>query len=181
MVETAYAELLADGTAQAEVGRGTRVRDETPTPAPNAPAGPAGVPAWLPGIPPLPVDGPGTRPGLDFRVGVTGTATLDLRAWRQAWSDAAREPVSGDYADPAGEHRLRAALAAFVGRQRGLGAQPEDVLVTGGTLHALNLIVRSVLPPGSRVLMENPGYRAARQVLLDAGHEVLPSRWTATA
>ncbi|WP_189067124.1 MocR-like pyridoxine biosynthesis transcription factor PdxR [Deinococcus radiotolerans] len=174
VVETAYAELLADGTAQAQVGRGTRVRDETPTPAPEVPVGGAGVPAWLPDAPPLPVDGPGVRPGLDFRVGVTGTATLDRRAWRQAWADAAREDVSGDYADPAGEPRLRVALAAFVGRQRGLGAQAEDVLVTGGTLHALNLIVRALLPPGSGVLMENPGYRAARQVLLDAGHEVIP-------
>ncbi|MFT2720156.1 PLP-dependent aminotransferase family protein, partial [Deinococcus sp. A31D244] len=100
--------------------------------------------------------------------------TLDRRAWRQAWADAAREDVSGDYGDPAGTPALRAALAAFAGRQRGLGAQAEDVLVTGGTLHALNLIVRALLPPGSRVLMENPGYRAARQVLLDAGHEVIP-------
>ena len=162
VVETAYAELLADGTAQAQVGRGTRVRDETPTPAPETPAGTTTGPAWLPDAAPLPVDGPGARPGLDFRVGVTGTATLDRRAWRQAWADAAREDVSGDYADPAGEPGLRAALAAFAGRQRGLGAQAEDVLVTGGTLHALNLIVRALLPPGSRVLLENAGYRAAR-------------------
>lgn len=174
VVEAAYAELLADGTAQAQVGRGTRVRDETPAPVPDSPATATTVPAWLLETPPLPVDRAGVRPGIDFRVGVTGTATLDRRAWRQAWADAAREDVSGDYGDPAGTPALRAALAAFVGRQRGLGAQPEDVLVTGGTLHALNLTVRSLLPPGSRVLMENPGYRAARQVLLDAGHEVIP-------
>ncbi|PTA69538.1 MocR-like pyridoxine biosynthesis transcription factor PdxR [Deinococcus arcticus] len=173
VVEDAYAELLADGTLQAEVGRGTRVRPATPAlPAPVAPAAP--VPAWLPPAGPLPVDAAAPPEGLNFRLGVTGTRTLDTRVWRQAWAAAARTPVGGDYGDPAGEGDLRAALAAFVGRQRGLAATKHDVLVTSGTLHALNLIVRALLPPGSAVLLENPGYRAARQVLLDAGHTLLP-------
>ncbi|WP_221088493.1 MocR-like pyridoxine biosynthesis transcription factor PdxR [Deinococcus aquaedulcis] len=173
VAEDAYAELLADGTVQAEVGRGTRVRPATPAlPAPVAPAAP--VPAWLPPTGPLPVDADPPAGGLHFRLGVTGTRTLDTRAWRQAWAAAARAPVGGDYGDPAGERDLRAALAAFVGRQRGLAAGEQEVLVTSGTLHALNLIVRALLPPGSAVLMENPGYRAARQVFLDAGHTLIP-------
>ncbi|UBV43704.1 PLP-dependent aminotransferase family protein [Deinococcus taeanensis] len=171
VVEAAYAELVADGTLQAQVGRGTHVPD---TAAPGDPAPAGDRPAWLPTPGPLPVDGLQVAAGLNFRVGVTGTAVLDTRAWRQAWADAARQPVPGDYGDPAGEEPLRAALAAFVGRQRGLPVTAQDVLVTNGTLHALNLIVRALLPPGSRVLLENPGYRAARQVLLDAGHEVIP-------
>lgn len=79
----------------------------------------------------------------------------------------------GDDGDPAGEPDLRAALATFVGRVRGLRAAPGQVVVTAGSLSALGLITR-LLPPGSRVLVENPGYRAARQVLLDAGLDVVP-------
>ncbi|MBZ9749536.1 PLP-dependent aminotransferase family protein [Deinococcus sp. HMF7604] len=174
VVEAAYAELLADGTLQAEVGRGTRVRLATPAPSTPAPVAAWTGPAWLPAPGALPVDGPARGVGTDFRLGVSGTHTLDIRAWRQAWAEAARAPVPGDYGDPAGEESLRAALAAFMGRQRGLAAQEGDLLITAGTLHALNLIVRALLPPGSAVLMENPGYRAARQVLLDAGHIPVP-------
>ncbi|WP_243398134.1 PLP-dependent aminotransferase family protein [Deinococcus koreensis] len=171
VVADAYATLIADGTLEAAVGRGTRV---PPGAARDAPPETDAAPGWLPPVPPLPIDGPVPATGLHFQAGVTGTATLDARAWRQAWAAAARAPVGGDYADPAGESELRAALAAFVGRQRGLGAGAAQVVVTAGTLHALNLIVRALLPPASAVLVENPGYRAARQVLLDAGHTAVP-------
>ncbi|MFD1731013.1 hypothetical protein ACFSC4_07895 [Deinococcus malanensis] len=68
---------------------------------------------------PAPVDGPPGQPGVHFQVGVATTATLDQRVWRKAWADAARQPVSGDYADPQGEADLRAALCAWTGRSRG--------------------------------------------------------------
>ena len=171
VVADAYAALVADGTLEATVGRGTLV----PAGAAQAPGTSAQRgPAWLPTYRPPPVDGPLPEGGIVFRTGVPATQVLDVRAWRQAWAAAARAPVSGDYGDPAGDPELRAALSAFVARQRGLAALPEHVVVTAGSLHALNVIMRAVLPPGSAVLFEEPGYRAARQVLIDAGHYVIP-------
>ncbi|GGK23130.1 GntR family transcriptional regulator [Deinococcus malanensis] len=170
VVADAYAALVADGTLAATVGSGTRV----PGGAARPQAALQRAPAWFTPPAPAPVDGPPGQPGVHFQVGVATTATLDQRVWRKAWADAARQPVSGDYADPQGEADLRAALCAWTGRSRGLSTTAEHVLVTAGTLQALNLIVRALLPPGSAVLMENPGYRAARQVMLDAGHHVQP-------
>ncbi|MFC4426083.1 PLP-dependent aminotransferase family protein [Deinococcus navajonensis] len=170
VVANAYAALVADGTLAASVGQGTGV----PAGAAQIPPARSGAPRWFQPPGPAPVDGPPGRAGLHFQVGVSTAATLDQRAWRQAWAHAARQPVTGQYADPQGEPELRAALAAWIGRSRGLAATAADVLVTAGTLQALNLVVSALLPPGSTVLLENPGYRAARQVLLDAGHTVLP-------
>ncbi|THF88977.1 PLP-dependent aminotransferase family protein [Deinococcus sp. KSM4-11] len=171
VVADAYATLVADGTLEASVGRGTLVPDG----AAQAPQGQViRPPPWVTSFLAPPVDGPLPSDGVVFQSGVTTTRMLDLRAWRQAWAVAARLPVGGQYGDPAGERDLRVALAAFVARQRGLAVTPDAVVVTAGTLHALNLIVRALLPPGSAVVFEEPGYRAARQVLLDAGHTVIP-------
>ncbi|GMA17470.1 PLP-dependent aminotransferase family protein [Deinococcus metallilatus] len=171
VVTAAFETLLLDGTLEARPGSGTRVAPGVAEG--NTRDGTGDLPHWLPLPTPAPLDGPITAPGLHFRAGVAGTRVLDLRAWRAAWAAAARNVPDGDYGDPAGEPELRAALAAFVGRARGLRAEAGRVVVTAGSLSALGLIAR-LLPPGSRVLAENPGYRAARQVLQDAGLEVLP-------
>lgn len=175
VVTLALEELIADGTLETRVGRGTWVAPGAVT---RAPARESSVPAWLTLPGPAPLDPPATTPGIHFRPGVAGTRVLDGKAWRAAWAEAARAvpgegTAGGDYGDPAGESDLRAALAAFVGRVRGLRTGAGRVIVTPGSLGALGLIAR-LLPPGSRVLIENPGYRAARQVLLDAGHTTVP-------
>ena len=170
VVTEAYAELVAEGTLSAAVGSGTRVSAMQPCAKAPTQSGPA----WFVAPPPPPVDDAVMDSGIHFKTGVTTSATLDERAWRQAWAYAAAQGIRGDYSDAAGESILRGALAAFVGRSRGLPASADDVLVTAGTLQALNLIVRGILPPASAVLFENPGYRAARQVFVDAGHTVHP-------
>lgn len=172
VVADAYAELVADGTLEAAVGRGTRVSAGAAQAA-QPRTGEGGAPGWFVAPQAAPVDGPPRPGGVHFRVGVATTATLDTRAWRQAWAAAARADVAGDYGDPAGEPELRAALAAFVARSRGLSAEAGRVLVTAGSLQALNLILK-LLPPQSRVLFEATGYRAARQAILDAGHSLIP-------
>ncbi|CAM3192030.1 GntR family transcriptional regulator [Deinococcus saxicola] len=169
VVSDAYAELVADGTLEATTGQGTRIS----LGAAQARDVGGGAPGWFAPPQAALVDGPMRPGGVHFRAGVATTATLDLRAWRQAWAAAARADVAGDYGDPAGEPELRAALAAFVARSRGLGASAERMLVTAGSLQALNLILR-LLPPASPVLFEATGYRAARQAILDAGHTLIP-------
>ena len=174
VVADAYAELVADGTLEAAVGRGTRVSaGAAQAQTARVKSGGGGAPGWFVAPQAAPVDGAAQPGGIHFRAGVATTATLDTRAWRQAWAAAARADVPGDYGDPAGEPELRAALAAFVARSRGLSAAPERVLVTAGSLQALNLILR-LLPPASAVLFEATGYRAARQAILDAGHSLIP-------
>lgn len=49
--------------------------------------------------------------------------------------------------------------------QRGLPTGPEQILITNGAQHAFALILRTLISPGDRVLMEQPGYPNAFQAV----------------
>jgi GntR family transcriptional regulator/MocR family aminotransferase len=171
VVTLALAELAAEGVLDAVPGVGMRVATGAARPVAPPPA--ATLPAWFIMPPPAPVDAGQPQGGISFKPGVAASHLLDVRAWRAAWQAATRTAPGGDYGPAAGSWPLRVALAAFLARSRGLNADPARLMVTAGSLSALGLIA-GLLPRGSRVLFENPGYRAARQVLLDAGHTVIP-------
>jgi aspartate aminotransferase len=61
------------------------------------------------------------------------------------------------YAPSLGDPRLREAIAASLAA-RGIEVPPEQVLVTDGAMHALDLVFRSVLGNGDEVLMPAPGF-----------------------
>ncbi|MBE1492325.1 MocR-like transcription factor YczR [Plantactinospora soyae] len=58
---------------------------------------------------------------------------------------------------PTGIVELRAAVARSY-TDRGLTTSPEQIMVTNGVQHALDLVLRLVLPPGAGVLVESPTY-----------------------
>ncbi|HYN96830.1 MAG TPA: PLP-dependent aminotransferase family protein [Pilimelia sp.] len=58
---------------------------------------------------------------------------------------------------PTGIVELRAAVAAGYAR-RGLPTSPEQIMITNGTQHALDLVLRLAVPAGSGVLVESPTY-----------------------
>jgi GntR family transcriptional regulator/MocR family aminotransferase len=100
----------------------------------------------------------------------TGTPWIDPRhraAWRRAWRDvSSAEPPAG-YDDPAGLLDLRTELADHLARTRGLVCDPDEVLVTTGTIGGLTQVL-GALPPGP-VAHEDPGYRAAAEAIRAAG------------
>lgn len=61
----------------------------------------------------------------------------------RAWAAATRAALGGlserdlGYPDPAGHPRLRAALADWLARTRGVSAEPDQLHVTGGVSHAM--------------------------------------------
>jgi GntR family transcriptional regulator/MocR family aminotransferase len=69
---------------------------------------------------------------------------------------------------------LRVELAAYLGRSRGLACGPEDILITAGATHALDLIARATLGVGDYVGFEEPGYPSARQIVLARHGRILP-------
>ena len=78
----------------------------------------------------------------------------DLSAFpRAAWLAAARRAVSGapsdafGYSDPRGRPKLRAALAAYLARVRGVRAAADQIVICSGFTDALSLLCR-VLPRG---------------------------------
>jgi DNA-binding transcriptional MocR family regulator len=75
--------------------------------------------------------------------------------------------------DPLGLPPLREAIAARFCR-RGLPTRPEQILVTNGALHALDLTIRAMLPRGRRALVELPSYPVALDALRAAGARLAP-------
>jgi len=61
------------------------------------------------------------------------------------------------YTPSYGEAPLRQAVATALGGE-GIAAGTDQVLVTNGAMHALDLVFRAVLRPGDEVLMPAPGF-----------------------
>lgn len=116
---------------------------------------------------------------------IVGGAGLDLRisalsappVLEEVFGAAAREfPRWLDHHgyDPLGLPPLRRAIAARF-EQRGLPTRPEQILVTNGALHALDLALRATAPRGRRALVELPSYPAALDALRSAGARLTPA------
>ncbi|MEZ0075655.1 PLP-dependent aminotransferase family protein [Planotetraspora sp. GP83] len=117
-----------------------------------------------------PLFGPGV---VDLRPGRPWVFGYDAAAWRRAWRSAGELPPS-DWPDPYGHPELRELLAGHLRRARAVPAGAPNVMVTRGTGHGLDLIAATLIRPGDRVGVEEPGYRKARNVLAARGAEIVP-------
>jgi aspartate aminotransferase len=72
--------------------------------------------------------------------------------------DAVRRALDATYYAPSmGEPALRRAIANRLS-QEGTAVTPDQVLVTNGAMHALDLVFRTLLTVGDEVLMARPGF-----------------------
>jgi DNA-binding transcriptional MocR family regulator len=62
--------------------------------------------------------------------------------------------------------------------ERGLPTEPDEVLVTTGALHAINLVLTTYVQPGDRVLVEQPTYHGALTSITTAGARPVPVAMT---
>lgn len=88
-----------------------------------------------------------------------------LTATQKALEDLPRYMGSTGY-HPSGIPEFRAAVAEKF-TSRGLMTSPEQIMVTNGVLHALDLVVRLLVPVGASVLVESPTYPNALAALRD--------------
>ncbi len=75
------------------------------------------------------------------------------------------------YGERYGEPTLRRAIAERA-RTHGMAVSPEQVLITNGSQQAIDLVLRLLAPPGSRVALEVPTYSAVLPLM--AGHGLEP-------
>ncbi|HYZ53129.1 MAG TPA: PLP-dependent aminotransferase family protein [Streptosporangiaceae bacterium] len=174
VVTTAYAQLFAEGWLEGRHGSGTYVADVAPgLPAPAAPP-------LATAQPPAPAAPQGLSEQangdlVDLRPGIPWAAGIEPAMWRRAWRHAGKcQPSS--WPDPHGLPELRAELARYLRRSRGLNVTPAHVLVTRGVSSGLVLLAAALVRPGDRVGVEEPGYPSAREVLRRAGAQVVPCR-----
>jgi GntR family transcriptional regulator/MocR family aminotransferase len=162
-----YERLLSEGYLVAHHGSGTRVSEELPAFSRSLRAQAASTPRWLhrPPLPSLEVEHT-PKGAIAFSTGITTIPAASLARWQSSWRQCAREPLPTAYGSPAGEHEFRAVLAAYLGRARGIACTADDIVITGGTMRAMDLLLQAALLPGDRVGVEEPGYPLARQLLL---------------
>jgi GntR family transcriptional regulator/MocR family aminotransferase len=74
----------------------------------------------------------------------------------------------------AGYLPLRQAIATYLQAARGVGCEPEQVLIVNGSQQGLYLAAHVLLEPGAQVWVEEPGYLGARAALGSTGATLVP-------
>jgi GntR family transcriptional regulator/MocR family aminotransferase len=120
---------------------------------------------------------PGPTPALahDFIGGKTDKSLFPFDIWRRCINQAVRAQSRspGIYRDAAGEQELRLAIARYLGFNRAVVCNWDEVIVTQGAQHALDLIARVTLRPGDVAVLEDPGYPPALACFAAAGAKVV--------
>jgi DNA-binding transcriptional MocR family regulator len=176
-VVAAYDQLLAQGLVEARAQRGFFVRAPLGDAGAGAlrstsmPRSPAPISATTlirgmfqpPGAQPMP--GLGTLPAEWLDPGLLASAL------RKVSTQLGRSALQ--YGEPAGEGRLRRALAARLA-EHGIAAGAEQIVTTVGATHALDVVTRTLLKPGDSVLVDEPGWSVEYARLAALGMRVLP-------
>jgi len=164
-VAAAYDALVAEGYAEGRTGSGTYALGV----APAVVVRPSGASRLA--RPTLSVPAPQAPTELDLRLGLPDPSLFPSAAWRHVLADAVDEAVrtAPGYGDPAGDPGLRASIARHVSVSRGVRVTPDEVIVTGGAQGAFDLLARTLVAPGDRVAVEDPGYPPAREAFAAAG------------
>lgn len=188
VVVEAYSQLVAEGYLSARQGArtvvaeraraGTSRRAEADAAAPRSGGGSAyerlGVTERHTAHR-MPV--PAHVPRYDLRYGTPDLSAFPRAAWIAAGARGMRRVPDSrlDYGSAGGAIELREALAGYLGRTRGVIAEADRILVTGGTRHGLGVIWNVLRDRGARgIAIEDPGWGAQRQTVLDAGLEPIP-------
>jgi len=160
VVTSVYEQLAAEGYLETRQGAPVRVAQAVRAQPPR------------PAAPPLT-----STFAYDFTPGLPDMAGFPrdrwLRSLRVAWRETALDAVG--YGDPRGASELRETLADYLGRVRGVAADPEHLIVCTGFRQGLALTCRWLRASGiDRVALEDPGWHAQRLIVEDAGLQVTP-------
>jgi GntR family transcriptional regulator/MocR family aminotransferase len=151
-VAEAYGQLVAEGWLTAMQGSGTRVaaRGEARPAAGAVARAEAAGDAWA-----AVGDAPaGVRVRYDLRPGSPDVSAFPRAAWLRAARRALAEaPFAAlDYSDPRGRPELRAALAEYLARARGVRAHPERIMICSGFTHTFSLLCEVLRERGASSL-----------------------------
>jgi 2-aminoadipate transaminase len=189
-IVTAYDELVAQGFATAHVGQGTFVAVHAPGVDPRRRESMADESApgeinwqqcfsraarittdWRP------PDVSAYRPGgevISFAGGMPDSSLFPIDAFRQIMNEVLRTEGQAllQYSPASGYPPLRRYLADYLVR-KGIVVTEADILIVNGSQQGLDLVARTLLDPGDRVVVEGPSYPGALQVFRAHQAEVL--------
>ncbi|MCP4980465.1 MAG: PLP-dependent aminotransferase family protein [Gammaproteobacteria bacterium] len=73
---------------------------------------------------------------------------------------------------PFGDRTLRQSIANYLADWRGLEILPEQIMLTAGSVDALETCIRTLCVPGETVGLENPGYRPLHNITDNQGMRI---------
>jgi GntR family transcriptional regulator / MocR family aminotransferase len=144
LVVNAYAQLGAEGYLVVRQGALPRVSDAVAHEAAEVDEAPAAA-----------------APRYDFRPSLPDVSMFPRDAWLRCGRKALAEMTDADlrYGEPRGAQPLRAALADYLGRVRGVVATPSRFVITTGYRQSEHLLCQALAGRGAkRIALENPGH-----------------------
>jgi GntR family transcriptional regulator/MocR family aminotransferase len=159
----AYEMLIAEGFTTSSQGAPTRVAEGISIEKASTPIGKIQLSAE-PFYP------------IDFRTG-----RPDLRLFpRFLWQQMINKALEGmpatqyDYTGAQGSPELRAEIAAWLYRSRGLTVEASDIFITQGATHALHLVAELLAGRGRDILIEDPCHTGMLRTLKSKGCRLIP-------
>jgi GntR family transcriptional regulator/MocR family aminotransferase len=184
-VETAYAELEADGLVYSRVGSGTYVLAQSPLPAlprddPGAP-----WPLWQQEIETScagskrffieeMLRASGIPHPISFAGGIGDPHLFPAEDYRKVIQKVLhRDGIDAfEYGDRSGYAPLRETISHVLASQ-GFNTRPENILITAGSQQALGLVSQMLLRPGDAILVEEPTYAGALDLFHTQGLKIV--------
>ena len=116
------------------------------------------------------------KPGIiSFAGGFPDSAMFDVDGIQAAVNQAlAEEPGAAlQYGATEGYQPLREQLSAFMASKGAQGVAPENLIVTTGSQQALDLLGKTLISPGDKVIVEGPTFLATIQCFRLYGAELI--------
>ena len=113
-----------------------------------------------------------------FVPGIPDIARFPMRKWRQLYASVTvpHNALLLSYSS-GGYGPLKREIRDFLRRWRNIDCDTQQIIITEGTHHGIELCALALADAGQRVVMESPCYWGARNVFLAAGLETRQIPW----
>ena len=113
---------------------------------------------------------------INFAVGQPDQDLIPVEALKRATAQVSRtlSMTSLNYGLPQGEPAYLEPLAEFLAVTSHRAVQPRELMLSGGTSQALDMICQAFTSPGDAVLIEDASYFLAFQIFADHGLRLIP-------
>jgi GntR family transcriptional regulator/MocR family aminotransferase len=177
----AYAQLLAEGYFESQVGSGTFVSNSLPrrnaeTNHPDRRPPGARQLGRRSSLYPRFTDIPWRYGWGAFGVHQPALDQFPFEVWSRLVTHHSREPRlhAIHYVDPLGLEPFRNAICDYLRTARAVHCEPHQIMVVSGSQQALEITTRVLLDSGDSVWVEDPGYILMRSALIGAGCHLVP-------